>query len=331
MTYQPRPATYEEALARRALVAPTPQMVGSSGYFAQRSPGLDPALFERGDHLRPEVRRLLLSRLYDFWGRIYAYPQDWSTAWIAGSGITTAWNADREAGGAPGDLDILIGVDYSAFFQHNPRYRGNSEKALAQHFNKELHDGLWSTTASTSINGSVYEVTYYVNPGGADIRDINPYAAYDVTNDSWTVHPVDVPAGFGPDYFSNDDRALIGRDQDQASGIVARYNQALNRLSSLKHGAPEAVNVARDLHQIVREGSLLFDAIHQGRKAAFHPDGKGYFDIANYRWQAGKGSGTIPAMRVLKQLDKAAHQDITDVCDDPDHLLLVASLANGGG
>lgn len=320
---------YEDALARRAASASPLVMAGSSGYFARRAQGLDPALFQ-GDRLRPEVRRLVLATLYRFWAQHYHAPQSWSTAWIAGSGVTTAWNADREAGGAPGDLDVLIGVHYPAFFAHNPRYAGNSEVSLAAHFNQELHDGLWGSTDHTVINGSVYELTYYVNPGGSDITAINPYAAYNVSDDSWTVHPVAVPDDFSAAYFNNIDRQKVQYDQQEAIGILGSYNMLLNEFGDLVSGSPQWVNKASALHDVVRRGAALFDEIHDGRHVAFAPGGRGYFDPANYRWQAGKGNGTVPAMRALKQLDQAAHRDIGAVCSNPDHLLLLAALANGG-
>lgn len=321
---------YEEALARRAAAAGPVQLGGSSGYFAARAAGLDPSLFEHGDHLRPEVRRLILSKLYGFWSHHYTKAQDWSTAWIAGSGITTAWNADREGGGAPGDLDVLIGVDYPAFFRENPRFQGNSEAALVQHFNKQLHDGLWPDTARAVVNGSLFELTFYVNPGGTDIRDINPYAAYDVSNNQWTVRPVHVPKDFSDAYFTDVDRAQVASDHARASSIVTRFNAARDTIARLTPGSADFVNHSRVLHQVVREGAQLFTEIHSGRHAAFGPGGRGYFDPANYRWQAGKGNGAVSASRQLKQLDQAAHRDLGTPCDDTQHLLLVAALVNGG-
>jgi len=306
-------------------------MDGGSGYFAARATGLDPALFELGDHLRPEVRLHILSTLYSFWERLYHAPKEWSTAWIAGSGITTAWNADREGGNAPGDLDVLIGVDYAAFYRFNPDYQGNSEHALAHHFNQQMHDQLWNSTDHTRINGSTYELTFYVNPGGTDIRDINPYAAYDVSHDLWTVHPVAVPKGFSEQYFRADERAAVSGDTRRAADILATFEKYRQQLVDVHPHDPRYRNVAAALHQSVREGADLFDVIHNGRHAAFAPGGKGYFDFANYRWQGGKASGAVNAMRKLKQLDEAAHRDLGMPCGDAGHLALIGSLANGGG
>lgn len=163
-----------------------------------------------------------------------------------------------------------------------------------------------------------------------DIRSVSPYAAYDVSHDSWTVHPVDVPAGFSESYFDNDARTLTQHDTSRAGAVAATYNAQVTRLRQLHPETPEYVNAARALHQIISEGAGLFDTIHTGRRAAFAPGGKGYFDVANYRWQAGKLSGAVPAMRRLKQLDEAAHRDLARPCGDTGHLLLLAGLVNGG-
>lgn len=322
------PASYDEALARRVAGTGPVSLSGSSGYFAPRGSTLDPSLFDHSGRLYPEVRRMVLTTLYQFWGKLYAHPQHWSTVWLAGSGITTAWNADREAGGAPGDLDTLIGVQYQSFFELNPSYRGNSEVALASHFNQQLHDGLWPSTERTQIGVGLYELTYYVNPGGSDIRAINPYAAYNVTDDSWTVKPVEVPSDFSERSFSNADRELVWRDQQRALEVVSHYNMLVRDLRATSERAAR-LNLAVQLHNTVRTGAQIFDEIHEGRHAAFAPGGRGYFDPANYRWQAGKGNGTVPAMRQLKQLDQEAHRDIGTPCNDAAHLLLVAALANG--
>jgi hypothetical protein len=53
----------------------------------------------------------------------------------------------------------------------------------------------------------------------------------------------------------------------------------------------------------------LFEDIHQGRKYAFSPSGMGYSDIHNYRWQAGKSSGTIQASRKLKDIGSASRKE----------------------
>lgn len=325
---------YEEALARRAATA-TLSTAGGSGYFAQRAAGLDPALFEHLDHLRPEVRRLVMHRLYTFWHQMgYRYPEQWSELWLAGSGITTAWNADREAGGAPGDLDCLIGIDYQRFTELHAAYRGSTQHDIAHFLNQQMFDHLWPTTARARIGNSVYELTYYINDGvgrGLDaIKAINPYAAYDVNHDQWVVHPVEVPADFQPSYFSVAAREQVAQDYTAARAALEDF-QAAQHAVTVANDPARRLNSMRALHNAVAAGAAIYDRIHEGRKAAFAPEGKGYFDPANFRWQAGKANGTISLVRGFKQLMEQAHQDIAVPCSDIGHLTLLAALANGRG
>jgi hypothetical protein len=44
----------------------------------------------------------------------------------------------------------------------------------------------------------------------------------------------------------------------------------------------------------------LYDDLHSGRKVAFSQIGSGYADYNNYRWQAGKRSGVVQALRTIK-------------------------------
>jgi hypothetical protein len=323
---------YEDMLARRA-VNVRPELSGGSGYFAARGTTLDPSLFHSGDHLIPEVRRLILSQLYGFLERRYPHPQVWTEVWIAGSGITSAWNASRESNGAPGDLDCLLGLDYARLRSLVRALGGSSDQAIARYLNQQMHDELWPHTEATHIGASVYEVTYYVNNNvgiGQDaLLTINPYAAYNVTHDVWTVHPVEVPGDFGDHYFSAEDRRVAHEDYVTAAAL---QHQLIDLQQRLRDASPaEHVNLLPQLHDLVRAGAEAFDSIHKGRREAFTPGGKGYFDAANYRWQAGKGSGAINVLRQLKQLDEAAHRDLAHGrCTDVDHLLTMGALANGG-
>ena len=324
---------YEEALARRA-AGTTLSSAGGSGYFAQRGQTLDPALFERLDHLRPDVRLQVLDTLYSFWIRKgYRNPQAWSQVWLAGSGITTAWNADREAGGAPGDLDCLIGVDYAAFAYAHSNFAGSTPHDIAHYLNQQMFNELWPTTARIRVGGRLFELTYYINDGvgtGAfDLRVIEPYAAYNLNVDKWIVHPVDVSADFSDSYFSDFDRNIVAGDQVDITRAHEVYSAALTAYNVAGNVGVKR-NTLTSLHDAVRAGAAVYDRIHNGRRAAFSPGGRGYFDPANYRWQAGKGNGTVTLARGFKQLDEASHRDLAAPCSDYGHLLLLASLANGG-
>lgn len=326
---------YEAALARRVSGSGPVSLAGGSGYFASRGQTLDPSLFD-GDTMRPDVRQYILRTFHKFLGRTMISPQLWTTLWAAGSGVTTAWDADREAGGAPGDLDVLVGVDYDALRSLNAAYQGSSDESIAHEINQHLHDHLWPHTDHTRINGGVYELTYYVNAGVGsgmdDILAINPYAALNIDDGHWSQIPVDVPHDFSDLYFSAADRAQTAKDADRAKDITWRFNALRESSNALPDNSPYKVNMLRSLHDVVGEGAALFDDIHDHRHDAFAPGGKGYFDPANYRWQAGKASGAVNASRMLKQIDEQAHQDAGLGGDhiNTSHLLLLGALANGG-
>jgi hypothetical protein len=87
----------------------------------------------------------------------------------------------------------------------------------------------------------------------------------------------------------------------QNTEIISRYTQALNKVQAAQNDAMR-LNAQREVFLAATQGTALFEDIHQGRKSAFSESGEGYSDFANYRWQANKDSGVIPALKKLKEL-----------------------------
>jgi hypothetical protein len=257
---------------------------GPTSYWSAPSAGLDPTLFV-GTHIKPWVRNAILSLVHDHFQRTYE-ATNWYTVWLAGSGVSFAWAADRH----PGDLDCLIGVDFVRLRETNPRMRGFSDPEITDRLNVSLHDDLSSTTESW--NG--FEVTFYVNRGASDIRAINPYAAYNLTTDSWTVEPD--PAQHAPSNPSWDVQAQ--QDLNMAQILVQRYSRALTAVQSATNPAHRR-NAEEVLQHTLDAASGMYEQIHGDRKWAFAPTGAGYADFHNYRWQAGKRSGVVPALKAL--------------------------------
>jgi hypothetical protein len=264
----------------------------STSYFSAPMGTLDPELFH-GDVIaswvRQDVQRLMLTQL----SKYYRNPEDWAQAWLAGSGVSYQWSAARK----PGDLDCLVGVNYVQFRKSNPGYAGLSDKEISSMINDEFREELQPKTADW--NG--YELTFFVNPGATDIRAINPYAAYDLLHDEWTVYP-DKHA-HAPENAAWD--AVARSDKQSADRTSQRVTEAL---SALQGATSDAVrrNAQVKLDTALQQGSGLFDEIHLNRRLAFAHGGEGYTDFNNYRWQAAKRSGAIDVLRDLKNTADAA-------------------------
>lgn len=265
-----------------------------TSYFSAPSSVLDPTLFD-GRRIRPWVRSGLLTLLYDFYGKRYRHADLWSHAWIAGSGVSYQWEAARQ----PGDLDVLVGVDYVGFRRANPEYAGLSDKEISFQMNDEFRAELQPLTE----NWNGYEVTFYVNPGATDIRTIHPYAAYDLKFDEWTVTPD--PTASPPRIDGWESTAL--NDRAMAAQVSSRFLQAKQDWETSR-GEAQRRNAEVRLMAAAQQGTALFDEIHTNRSLAFSQQGEGYADFHNYRWQAGKRHGTIQMLRTLREHVKSMQE-----------------------
>lgn len=103
---------------------------GSTSYWSAPEKALDPNLFT-GMRIRPQVRTAILRLVHETLDRHFYGGTDWCTVWIAGSGASYQWAAARD----PGDLDILIGVDYARFRRLNPDYMQISDTEISEVIN----------------------------------------------------------------------------------------------------------------------------------------------------------------------------------------------------
>lgn len=264
-----------------------------TSYFSKPGTGLDPRLFRSGKVI-PAVRSSVLRILFDHLRIYFRSPESYCHVWLAGSAVSYQWTAARK----PADLDCLIGVNYLAFRQANPEYKAYSDKDIADLFNEHFRAHLHPIT--TNFLDS-YELTFYVNVR-SDIRTIKPYAAYSLTQDDWTVQP-EVKA---PPHMKVWD-SKVAKDKSLAEDILARYSAALTAIGSATTDTARR-NAESALKLAVEQGSALFEDIHQGRKYAFSPSGQGYADINNYRWQAGKSSGIVQALKKLKDVSSKSRR-----------------------
>ena len=274
-------------------------MTISTSYFSAPAQELDPKLFE-GRHLRSWARTGVLSVLKDFLSLKYRHSDIWSHAWLAGSGVSYQWNAARE----PKDLDCLVGVDFIQFRKANPEFAGVLDKEIAEQMNEEFHDELHGQTESW--NG--FELPFYVNPIATGIRTINPYAAYDLKYDEWTVTP-DPQAQ--PPKNEEWDR-IVENDRQQATQARTRVTQAVQDIQAANN-EPLRRNAEVRLHTAAAQANSLYNQIHENRSMAFSPTGAGYGDFHNYRWQAGKRAGTIQDLRALRRYITSNAQELYGV------------------
>lgn len=270
--------------------APVHIVESQTSYFSEPATLLDPRLF-RGTKLIPAVRDAVLATLYGHLGQHFADPDSWTTVWLAGSGVSYQWTAQRD----PADLDCLIAVNFVQFRHSNSGYMGLSDAEIAALLNEGFKSDLHPATDNFMDS---YELTFYVNPA-KDIRNIKPYAAYSLTSDDWTVEPTADATSFPNDWFSKADV-----DTRMAQDIVSRYQDALNNISMARNDVMH-LNARTALMLAVKQGAALFEDIHSGRKSAFTETGAGYSDYANFRWQHGKASGAIQAMKHLRDYHKA--------------------------
>lgn len=260
--------------------------VFSTSYFSETAKTLDPTLFD-GRHLRPWVRQGIMALLDGLFNREYRHSEIWAHPWLAGSGVSYQWSAARH----PADLDCLVGVDFIQFRKANPEYMGLLDTEIADMINEMFR----STLQPTTEDWHGYELTFYVNVNSTDIREINPYAAYSLKYDEWTVPP-------DPTQSAPVNREWeVAADQDTASAkqIHMRYTAALQEYQN-SHNDALRRNAEVKMSAAKQQAEALFSEIHENRRQAFSMTGAGYYDFNNYRWQAGKRSGAVQTLREVK-------------------------------
>ncbi|MFI1796510.1 hypothetical protein ACH427_04015 [Streptomyces sp. NPDC020379] len=299
------PNAFYERLSESLTDIPDP-IHGGSGYFSEPSRELDPNLFD-GDHIKPDVRDWILTTVRNFFDRYKGF-DDWAEVWLAGSGISYQWAADR----GNGDLDVLIGIDFAKFVYDNPKYKGLTSEEVADMTNASMRASLWPETAHTKIGNRDYEVTFYWNAarGTKDITAIRPYAAYSLTKNQWTIQPPELPED-PRNLYPTEYTEAADQDERQARHLIDRYRDLQQQLAAVAKGSPGWMTTATHLKKVIANAAQLYDSIHLGRHQAFSPNGDGYGDFDNFRWQSAKERGITTALREIKGIGATA-QELTD-------------------
>jgi hypothetical protein len=271
--------------------------LGASSYFSRPSNILDPNLFE-GEQLHPDVRDTILRIFMDYMGHSYHDPSNWSMVWLAGSGISFQWAANR----GNGDLDVLFGIDYTEFVTANPDFAYFDRHEIAEMITSDLRKNLWPVTAHTYFGMGEYELTFFLNDNVEatpnSITNIHPYAAYNLTKDQWTVKPPRLGANPAADYPAEFYQQAEA-NKEAAEALAGRYNTLRTEGANMYPGSPQDVNNARHKALVRAEAENLFDSLHLGRKMAFSNQGEGYGDFYNFQWQRAKADGVVNALNEI--------------------------------
>ena len=264
-----------------------------TSYFSQPAAGLDPRLFRNGK-LDSSVRSAILQLLLNHLNTSYTAADGWLTAWLAGSGVSYQWAANRE----PGDLDCLVGINYPRFRQSNNNYRGLSDKEIAEMLNEGFRNDLQPIT---QLFLGTFELTFFaiVSP---TILEIKPYAAYSLTNDDWTVAPTPMSQQEVPEWDKT-----VERDRGDVVQILTRFISSKNKFEQASNEAVKA-NARSEMRVAASQALALYQDIHENRSSAFSSEGQGYSDFHNYRWQSNKRNGAVQALRGIKK-EMDAHTD----------------------
>lgn len=218
-----------------------------------RTYGLDHRLFD-GDHLKPMVRAAVLTDLDAVLRPLLG--ADWQSyikVYLAGS-EASEWTSETLEGN--GDFDTLLGVNYDALRHRAPAFAGDEDNTeiddrLNQVLRAQYNRSPWATPFGT------YDRTGYVNNDAYDITKIRPYAAYDITDDTWAVRPPHLP----------------GWDVTKMNPSVVAEVHAVEAYIRSILALPEPMRT--------QQGAALWDHLHSDRSRAFGPNGQGWWDPAN--------------------------------------------------
>lgn len=222
--------------------------------FGPGNGGLDPRLFDAKKKMKPEVANVILGDLDAYWSPTFPDWRDWTRVYLAGS-EASEWYGNN-------DFDTLLGIDHKKIRRAHPEFGAMLDDDIDSYLTGGLREHLNNEDWTAPWDGEVWHRTYYVNPNSWDIRDIKPYAAYDITRARWIVEPIHPPADWGPE-------KLPAAFWDEAESIVKQVHAI--------EAMPEPMRTGR--------GAALFDYLHGDRRRAFGPQGTGVYDPGNATWK----------------------------------------------
>lgn len=225
-----------------------------------RTWGMDRRLWEPSGQLKADVRVFLLRKVGRWLSGHYGPGwEHWARIYFAGS-EASMWTGPDLVGNS--DFDTLIGINYAAMRKAVPALAHASNARITDMLNDQLKAELRDPAEMIPVEGTLtgpWDATFYVNKDSWDIRDIRPYAAFDVGANEWAVKPPDLP-----------DWSLDKMPKPVVKALKAAESYARDILK-----LPEP--------QRTQQGAALFDSWHSDRSRAFSPHGEGWYDFGNLR------------------------------------------------
>jgi hypothetical protein len=251
----------------------------SGRIFSAGKGGLDPRLFDTKSRIMlPEVEEDTLGAIDSVWGSKYDNWKHWSRVYLAGSQASEWWGNN--------DFDVLVGINHSLIRYAEPQFKEMSDDEIDKQLTNELKSALNDEDYQPPWDDDIWHRTFYCNPNSWDIRNIKPYAAYDITNRRWAVDPVQA----GPDWSA---LKLPESLFDEGEALVKQID-AIERL-------PDPQRTGR--------GAALWDYLHSDRGRAFSAKGSGVFDPGNAVWKYLDMHPAEPLTRLLDMKREHLKQD----------------------
>lgn len=221
--------------------------------------GLDHRLFA-GEKLRPEVRHAVLTKFDAFCAR-HNWPHwhQWAKVIFFGS-EASEWTSPELEGNA--DFDLSIGLHYPRLRHVVPAFENTGDAEIAHRVTELLHAECNDPHAYFSTGEGAtgpWDQTWFANQLGYMIKQIKPYAAYDVYLDAWVVRPPHLP-DWDIHHFP------------QGEGLVTEIQGVIE----MARGALAMAEPYR-----TKAAAELWHFIHDTRANAFGPQGEGWYGTEN--------------------------------------------------
>lgn len=271
------------------------------GQFAPSKKFLDPDIFNNQNIMHPWIRGAIIAILDAWWGPIYGDDwQTWTRIYLAGSLASYWW-------GTP-DFDTLIGVNIPVFVKSHSEFKGMSEAEICTHLTQGFYtgidplitdftfppaqdtqhivsflggrpiDAIYATVPLGTTPFGPMEVTFFVNKDSWDIRNIHPYAAYEMIENKWWVYP-----------------SIMGKTW----GAQKLPHSFWEKMADLADEIKEALSTD-DPTERQEDAQAIYDRIHGDRSKGFS-QGYGIGDLKSLQWVV------LARWGLLGALEEAVH------------------------